>query len=407
MKKPVKTLLRDIVLNNSLSNHAWGALKERSLLAEYRTRREHYYGRCEAEGLRYDQTVTAQLVLERLTRRGYTPALRTFGTLHTFAMIPRIGWHSHLYDDLRELGPVSEFDYTRHGFDLGEFASATTTGLRRRWEMNQQFAKSVETAHRERPIDWIFVYANGVEILAETIRSIQETIGVPVVNMCLDDKQSWAGRWIGDQFSGQIDIAPAFDLSWTSARIACEWYLAEGGRPLYMPEGCNIMAYKPSGIKQDIPVSFIGAAYGFRLSTIQYLTRFGIPVETFGPGWRNGPVWGNRAVEVICRSRLNLGMGGIGYSEELTNVKTRDFEVPCTGGGLYITSYNSDLSQHFAIGEEIVCYRNRDELLELIRYYLGNPEMAREIARRARERCLQEHRWLHRYKHLCSVLGIL
>ena len=42
-------------------------------------------------------------------------------------------------------------------------------------------------------------------------------------------------------------------------------------------------------------------------------------------------VWGDEQVRVINRSKINLGMGGIGYSERLTNVKTRDFEIPGTG----------------------------------------------------------------------------
>jgi spore maturation protein CgeB len=100
-------------------------------------------------------------------------------------------------------------------------------------------------------------------------------------------------------------------------------------------------------------------------------------------------------------------MGGIEYSEALTNVKGRDFEIPGTGGGMYLTSFNPDLAQHFDIGNEIVCYRNRDEMVELIRYYLARRDEAEAIARRARERCLREHRWLHRYETMLRVLGVL
>lgn len=99
--------------------------------------------------------------------------------------------------------------------------------------------------------------------------------------------------------------------------------------------------------------------------------------------------------------------GGIGYSETLTNVKGRDFEIPGTGGGVYLTSFNPDLAQHFVVGREILCYRHRDELVELIDYYLAHPDEARSIADRGRARCLAEHRWLHRYQRVCEILGIL
>jgi spore maturation protein CgeB len=112
-------------------------------------------------------------------------------------------------------------------------------------------------------------------------------------------------------------------------------------------------------------------------------------------------------VEIINRSVINLGMGGIGYSERATNVKGRDFEIPGTGGGVYLTSFNPDLAQSFVVGEEIVCYSNREEMLELVRYYLAHPEEARAIAARGRERCLREHRWLHRYLKVLEILEIM
>jgi spore maturation protein CgeB len=112
-------------------------------------------------------------------------------------------------------------------------------------------------------------------------------------------------------------------------------------------------------------------------------------------------------VEIFNRSVINLGMGGIEYSEELTNVKGRDFDIPGTGGGVYLTTFNPDLAQHFVIGEEILCYRNRDEMVELIRYYLDRPDEAAAIAARARARALREHRWLHRYQTMLEILGVL
>jgi spore maturation protein CgeB len=100
-------------------------------------------------------------------------------------------------------------------------------------------------------------------------------------------------------------------------------------------------------------------------------------------------------------------MGGIEYSETLTNVKGRDFEIPGTGGGMYLTTFNADLAQHFVAGQEIACYGTRDEMLELIRWYLRHPGEADAMAVRARERSLREHRWLHRYEKLLSILGVL
>ena len=173
-----------------------------------------------------------------------------------------------------------------------------------------------------------------------------------------------------------------------------------------MPEAFNAAIYQPMQTVQDIPVSFIGGAYGYRPAVVDYLLRHGVPLQTFGSWWPNSG-WVDNIVEIINRSVINLGMGGIGYSERFTNVKGRDFEIPGTGGGVYLTSFNPDLAQNFIVGEEILCYSSRDEMLELIRYYLAHPEEARAIAARGRERCLREHRWLHRYQKVLKILGIL
>lgn len=402
LPKPIYDSLR-----RSRFGTAWGEFRRLQLHRQYDQRREHYRSIAEARGLRYDEESSVASVRARLAGRGSRPAGKKVGEIHTFAFVPKVGWHDALLPDLRELGPVSDFDCAPAGCQWADLYRRDSGFIERRQRINDLFLMELRRVHAQRPVDWVFIYASGWEVLAGTLKAVVDTVGVPLVNMCLDDKQSWTGPVIGGQRLGQIDIAPHFDLSWTSARIACEWYMAEGCRPIYMPEGFDALRFRPMSEPKNIPVSFIGAAYGFRPAEIKFLKKHGIDVRSFGPGWENGGIWGDEQVRVINQSVINLGFGGIGYSEDLTNVKTRDFEIPGTGGGLYITSYNSDLAQHFDIGREIICYRNRDEMLEQIRYYLDRPAEAASIAARARERCLADHRWLNRYIKVCRALGVL
>ncbi|MEJ2671408.1 MAG: glycosyltransferase [Deltaproteobacteria bacterium] len=375
-------------------------------MREYEARREYYARRAQEKNLVYRESDSLAAIRTRLKQRGYQPPGRKMGEIHTFAFMPDLGWHRELLTDLANLGPLTVFDYVAQGFRWEEFGKADRSGLLRRREMNEMFTAALKKAHESRPVDWVFVYASGIEISAATIQRITQELGIPTVNMCLDDKQSWTGPFMGDHYGGQVGIASAFDLSWTSARVACEWYLVEGGRPIYLPEGFNATIYQPMNIVKDISVSFIGGGYGYRPAVINYLSRHGVPIQTFGYGWPQSG-WVDNIVEIINRSVINLGMGGIGYLEAITNVKGRDFEIPGTGGGVYLTSFNPDLAQNFIIGEEILCYSSRAEMLELIRYYLAHPEEAGIIAARGRERCLREHRWLHRYQKVLEILGIL
>lgn len=393
---------------SALFQMTWGGLKRLRLQQHYVARREHYATEAGRRGLVYRESDTAALVRKRLADRGYSPEVRELGEVHTFAFIPRVGGNPALYPDLHDLGPVTEFDYVALGFTLDELRQVNGDAVRRRGEINARLLSALREAHARQPVDWVFVYANGWEVEAQAVRQITEELGMPVVNMCLDDKQSWTGPVVGNQRPGQVDLAPVFDLSWTSARVACEWYLVEGGRPVYLPEGFDAATYRPMpDVARDIPVSFMGAGYGYRPAVIRHLHKYGIPVQTFGPGWPTGWTWGDEQIRLFNRSVINFGMGGIGYSERLTNVKSRDFEIPGTGGGVYLTSFNPDLAQHFVIGEEILCYSEREEAVELIRYYLNHRDEADAIARRGRERCLTEHRWLHRYQRVLSILGVL
>lgn len=398
--------LKSRVLHSPAFSRVWAHYRRWQQQRDYVSRREHYSRVASDNGLVYRESDTVEAVRARMDGRGYSPRRRAIGHVHTFAFIPRIGWHAALYKDLRELGPVSEFDYAAHGYSWDEFWRRDRRASDRRHEMNSLALSALREAHARHPVDWVFVYASGLEIRYQFVQCVTSELGVPVVNMCLDDKNSWSGPPMDGQRTGQIEIAPHFDLAWTSARVACEWYLAEGGRPIYMPEGFDAGAYYPVSVKRDIPVSFVGACYGYRRSIVDFLRRCGVDVRTFGVGW-NQASWVGNAAAVFNRSTINLGMGGVGYLEDVTNVKGRDFEIPGTGGGVYLTSFNSDLAQHFVVGEEVLCYGSRSEMLELVRYYLARPTEARAIADRARQRCLSEHRWLHRYRRICEALGIL
>jgi spore maturation protein CgeB len=398
--------LKKLCLEQPLIQQGWGAIRSRQLLRDYQARCEHYARLARQKHLVYRESDSIAAIRAGLQDRHYRSTPRALGEIHTFAFVPDYYWHRELLPDLQILGPLNVFDYVAQGFHWDEFWQADRAGLAKRRAMNEMFLASLKTAHEARPVDWVFVYASGIEISAGSIQKITEELGIPTVNMCLDDKQSWTGPFMGDHHGGQVGIASAFDLSWTSARVACEWYLVEGGRPIFLPEGFNAAIYQPRQIAQDIPVSFIGGAYGYRASVVNYLLKHDVPIQTFGYGWPHSG-WVENIVEIINRSVINLGMGGIGYVEQLTNVKGRDFEIPGTGGGVYLTSFNPDLAQNFIIGEEILCYSNRAEMLELIRYYLAHPEEARAIAARGRERCLREHRWLHRYLKVLEILEIL
>ncbi|HAV42861.1 TPA: hypothetical protein DCX15_02455 [bacterium] len=73
-------------------------------------------------------------------------------------------------------------------------------------------------------------------------------------------------------------------------------------------------------------------------------------------------------------------------------------------GGFVLTDYRSDLTQMFDLNEEIVFYRESKDLRLLIEYYLEHPSERKRLAKRAQERVLKEHTYLHRMKEILGVM---
>jgi hypothetical protein len=373
---------------------------------EYRKRREHYAEEATQRGIVYRPEEVARRTADRLLGLAVEPRSTRLGQVHTLAFIPMVSWHSELLPSLHRLGPVSHFDYTLHGGDAMELCTSTATATQARRRIARAFEEFATTAQQATPVNWVFIYGTGYEMLAGSIDRVRSITGAPVVGMCLDDKQSWEVEWLGEQYAGQLSLAPRLDLAWTSSRIACEWYMVEGGNPIYLPEGCNPDLLRADA-NQDLDLSFIGQAYGFRKAFVRGLERNGLRVNARGRGWPGGPVSFRDMVNLFARSKIILGHGGIGWSVSLKNIKGRDFDGPCAGSGAYLTSYHPELADFFRIGEEIVCYSSQDECIELVRWLLADEPRRSAIARAGRQRCLREHTWLHRFEHILHTLGIL
>jgi hypothetical protein len=368
----------------------------------YRRRRDTYHNQLIASGNRYHEADIKQSIRDRIQARGYEPVKRRPGQIRTLAVIGEYSWHPTLIRTLRSLGPVTNCD-------PGEFGIKPPYAdqlHRNRPRLNARILEILSSQPKNEPFDWLFVYGGGFLLTPKTLGIIHSDFGIPSATMWLDDKNSWTGPVIDGVDMNQPDIAAAYDVAWTSATVACEWYLAEGGRPIYLPEGCDPDEYYPRTNNYEHSVSFMGACYGCRPVVIRHLRKHGVPIQVFGSGWRGSSRYAGSPSQLFSESQINFGIGGIAFSESLTNVKGRDFDVPCTGGGVYLTAYNPDLAKSFHVGKEILCYRNLDEAIEMIREYSANPDACRAIAQAGRQRSLAEHTWQHRYLTICEILGI-
>ena len=182
-------------------------------------------------------------------------------------------------------------------------------------------------------------------------------------------------------------------------------------------------------------MTFVGQAYGERPDQIQHLLKCGLNVHVWGALWefhvqpksRNpfrhwfetprglpahvvGGILSDREmIELYSRSKINLGFSSCGNTQlaqqRILQIRLRDFEVPMCGG-FYLVEYQDELSEFFEFDKEIVCYKNQEELVDKIRFYLAHDTARKKIAAAGRERCLRDHTWQKRFQNVFTQMGL-
>ena len=324
------------------------------------------------------------------------------GSLQIIAVYHHYNWEDEsLRPSLGKFGPVRHYDWGDR-FDHQQ---------EQRWHrsvkeaMNRDLLEWAARNTEEGKVDVIFSYLSGELINPEAVRELSR-LGIPMINLALNDKEHFVGKIRNGLSMGNRDICRWFTLSWTSTEDALKKYCVEGSTPIYLPEGANPEIHRHYDLGKTISVSFVGQCYGNRPAIIARLQEAGIHVEAYGSGWPNGPLSTEDMVRLYSRSRINLGFGGvIGFSDAYC-LKGRDFEIPMSGG-LYLTEHHPELERVYEVGKEIVSYTDFEDLVKKIRHLLENPEEAERIRLRGFERSRRDHSWEMRFEKVFDIIGLI
>ena len=393
--------LKKKILEINILRKAWARYRSNQAHERYRGWMEKYSKLAGEMNLMYTETAAKKSVRAYMEGRNIKP--KAIGEIHSAIFTLTHNWGIGVISELKELGSVVAFDYQKEGY------SANDPKLPLRLpELNNLMMQFLRNNHKQKPIDWILFTHSGGIILRDTIRRIREELGIPIVNQWLDCKQSFEGGvGLYGQDTGQKDIAPEFDLVWTTSRSVCEWYMVVGARPIFLPEGFSPYFTPRINCKKTGDVGFLGQCYGLRTDYLNALKNAGLSVLTGGYDLKGYPVIPvEKMGDFIGSCKVNLGMGGIGYSMDLTTLKGRDFEIP-GAGGTYLTTYNPDLALFFDIGKEIFCYHSINEMVELASRLVRDEALCQYLAENAYKRSMREHRWMHRFRTILGILGIV
>lgn len=168
-------------------------------------------------------------------------------------------------------------------------------------------------------------------------------------------------------------------------------------------------------VEKDTDFSFVGGIsrhHGGAIPLLEYLADQ-TNIRVFGYGAdslpssspirqrHGGEVWGLDMYRALARSRITLNRH-INVAENNAN-NMRLYEA--TGvGAMLLTDRKDNLHELFDIGREVVAYSSKEEAVELVRHYLGQPEEAAKIAQAGQARTLREHTYTQRMQELVSIL---
>lgn len=275
-------------------------------------------------------------------------------------------------------------------------------------EKHSELQKALLTKATQIKPDLIYFILFENQFDTETIEQLSK--GAITVNWFGDD------QWRFESFTRKY--APFFTWCITTDPFALQKYKNIGINNVFLSQWAAIdtVVDEEKEIEFEYDVSFVGSSHSIRRWMVDELMKRGIKVNTFGYGWKEGPVSPDRMHQIFKRSKINLNLGNsivydIRYlthnlknpivalkdKKNVAQVKARNFEIPYHGG-FQLTDFVPKLDLYFDIGKEISCFSNVDEAAQLIKYYLFNTHERESVRAAGMLRARAEHGYAARQK---------
>ena len=299
-----------------------------------------------------------------------------------------------------------------------------------REKMNE---KLLEVVQKEKP-DLCFFFLFGDEIKKQTIKKITQESGSISFNWFADDNLRF--------YNFSKYYAPLFHWILTTDSQAVEKYYKIGCKNVIKTQwACNQFLYQPFDSPKIYDVSFVGQPHSNRKEIVNQIKKAGINIKCWGNGWQEGRVSQDEMIKIFSQSKININLtkspGSINFKalvaiflkKDLNNslkfinpkywisnfqsilakkeeqIKGRNFEVPGCRGFL-LTSNADNLTDYYKDGKEIVIYKDINDMIDKIKYYLEHNEEREAIAKAGYERTLQEHTYEKRFNNIFIKLNL-
>lgn len=247
----------------------------------------------------------------------------------------------------------------------------------------------------------------GNQLSPKTVRRLRTCSDARIVCWC-QDQMTTLGR--------QYLLGSEYDAVFVKDRYMQDLFsrMVKSTPFYYLPEACNPAVHRTLSLSMEeratyaCDVMIAGTLYYYRQEILRHLTQFNLKPWGLRPDWlidRLDIDYPGHEVFMDAKAKAARGaricLNTLHYGE-VDGLNARAFEIAGCGGFQLITSVPV-LREHFEIGSEIVAFRSTDELVELIRYYLSEPELTSAIAQRGQQRAYREHTYRHRLRDIIRI----
>jgi spore maturation protein CgeB len=293
-----------------------------------------------------------------------------------------------------QLGPARSGHQNRRVYNLAMLARQALPGLDERAQ--QKISRAAISAGCE------VVINDDLYLMPEVVASIRRT-GARVV-FWFPDAVSHLGR--------QLMLLSSYDALFFKEPHIVDLLGSNLGMPVYyLPEACNPRWHRPLVPGGTEPyIIMAGSMYPYRIRILERLISKGIPIRTFGvgiPRWiGETPTRATYTGRYLVREekarafRSAAGVLNTMSPEEVFGVNKRLFEAAGCGAAV-LTEYRPMLPQAFAIGDEVLAFRDFDELLEQAIRLLNETGLTAKLGDAAAMRAHRDHSY---EKRLAAIL---
>lgn len=261
--------------------------------------------------------------------------------------------------------------------------------------------------------DLIYFILFGDQFEIETLRKLGEKS--KTINWFGDD------QWRFESFTKKY--APYFSYCITTDPFSVSKYLAIGCNVILSQWAALSDEMLPEPTSYELDVSFVGGFHSVRKWFVDELGSAGIRVHTFGHGWPNGAVSLNEMLRIFTTSKINLNLSNsvnfdlrylthglknpitaLRSQKSLSQMKARNFEIPYSGG-FQLAEYVPFLESYLDIGREVICYRDTEDAIRWIRYFLANEPEREHIRKAGHLRARKEHSYFNRHQKIFEQIS--